>query len=190
MGKRGSKLTSNEVKDLMSCTYFERKELQQWYKDFKRDCPSGVLRREEFQSIYKQFFPHGNPTKFAQFVFNVFDSNKDGYITFKEFICALSVTSRGNLDEKLDWAFNLYDLDNDGYITKAEMVDIVDAIYCMVGNLLDLPKDEDTPEKRVNKIFDQMDLNHDGMLTKEEFREGSRNDPWIVQALSMEIPQH
>ena len=38
------------------------------------------------------------------------------------------------------------------------MVDIVDAIYCMVGgDVLDLPSDEDTPQKRVDKIFAQMD---------------------------------
>lgn len=37
-------------------------------------------------------------------------------------------------------AFSLYDLDNDGHITRDEMVNIVDAIYCMVGNMLDLPQ--------------------------------------------------
>ena len=37
------------------------------------------------------------------------------------------------------------------------MLRIVDAIYQMVGTMVTLPADEDTPEKRVNKIFTLMD---------------------------------
>ena len=91
-----------------------------------------MLTKEEFQKIYKQFFPFGDPSSFADYVFNVFDADKSGTIDFKEFICALSVTSRGKMEDKLDWAFQLYDIDGDGKISYEEMLAIVEAIYKMV----------------------------------------------------------
>ncbi len=98
-----------------------------------------MLSKSEFQKIYRQFFPFGDPNSFADYVFNVFDSDKSGSIDFKEFICALSVTSRGAMEDKLDWAFQLYDIDGDGQISYHEMLQIVEAIYKMVscGEIVD-----------------------------------------------------
>ena len=62
-----------------------------------KDCPTGKLSRNEFIRIYIQFFPHGNPTDFARFVFKTFDKDNDGTICFAEFIRAVSITSHGSL---------------------------------------------------------------------------------------------
>jgi len=54
-----------------------------------------------------------------------------------------------------------------------------------VGSMIKLPADEDTPEKRVKKIFRMMDKDENGSLDMEEFKEGSKRDETIVSALSL-----
>jgi len=53
-------------------------------------------------------------------------------IDFREFIVAISITSRGSMSDKIEWAFKLYDIDEDNRISMEDMKIVISAFYDMV----------------------------------------------------------
>ncbi|CAM4617994.1 unnamed protein product [Leuciscus chuanchicus] len=175
-----------EALDLLEAqSNFNRKELQVLYRGFKNECPSGVVNEETFKQIYSQFFPHGDASTYAHYLFNAFDSSQSGSIKFEDFVTALSILLRGTTTEKLQWTFNLYDINKDGYINKEEMTDIVKAIYDMMGRFTYPAMKTDTTRQHVDAFFQKMDKNRDGVVTLDEFILSCQEDENIMRSLQL-----
>uniref|UniRef100_A0AAY4E9C1 EF-hand domain-containing protein n=1 Tax=Denticeps clupeoides TaxID=299321 RepID=A0AAY4E9C1_9TELE len=156
---------------LQEQTKFTKKELKVLYRGFKNECPSGVVNEDTFKLIYSQFFPQGDSSTYAHFLFEAFDTNKNGSVSFEDFVTGLSIILRGSINDRLNWAFNLYDLNKDGCITKEEMMDIMKSIYDMMGKYTYPCMQEDAPREHVESFFQKMDRNNDGVVTIDEFIE-------------------
>ncbi|CAH8864531.1 unnamed protein product [Trichobilharzia szidati] len=176
MGQKQPKLKQDAVEELLTQTSFTEAEIQDWYKGFLKECPTGHLSIDDFKRVYTKFFPYGESTRFAECVFRTFDKNRDGLIDFRDFLSSLNITSRGDLPQKLRWAFTMYDLDNDGYISRQDLIEVLTAIYAMVGSAVEFTDSEATPERRTEKIFQLMDLDGDNRLSLDEFINGVQND--------------
>ncbi|XP_054403772.1 calsenilin-like [Pongo abelii] len=106
-------------------------------------------------------------------------------LSSRDFVVGLSILLRGTVHEKLKWAFNLYDIDKDGYITKEEMLAIMKSIYDMMGRHTYPILREDAPAEHVERFFQKMDRNQDGVVTIEEFLETCQKDENIMSSMQL-----
>ncbi|CAL8319209.1 unnamed protein product [Merluccius merluccius] len=164
-------------------------ELQEWYKKFVVECPSGTLFMHEFKNFFG-VTDNKEASDYIENMFRAFDKNGDNTIDFLEYVAALNLVLRGKLEHKLKWTFKMYDKDGSGCIDKGELLEIVECIYRLKrachGEL-----DEDcntlTPNQVVDRIFDLVDVNQDGELSLDEFIDGARRDKWVMKMMQVEV---
>ncbi|CAB1336450.1 unnamed protein product [Coregonus sp. 'balchen'] len=177
-------------------------ELQEWYKKFVVECPSGTLYMHEFKSFFG--VTNNKAADYIENMFRAFDKNgyllmsiisifydffpplPDNTIDFLEYVAALNLVLRGKLEHKLKWTFKMYDKDGSGCIDKTELLEIVESIYRLkkaCHGVLDSECNLLTPDQVVDRIFELVDENGDG----EDFIDGARRDKWVMMMLQMDV---
>lgn len=142
------------------CSTFDAEEIKRLGKRFKKlDLDnSGSLSIDEFMSL-----PELQQNPLVQRVIEIFDTDGNGEVDFKEFIEGVSLFSvKGDKLSKLRFAFKIYDIDRDGYISNGELFQV---LKMMVGNNL-----KDTQlQQIVDKTIINADTDGDGKISFEEF---------------------
>ncbi|KAG7237525.1 hypothetical protein INR49_032274 [Caranx melampygus] len=166
MGNHGSNLD-----DILA------EDMHHWYNKFMRESPSGLITLFELKAILDLKGMNENANSYVDQVFFTFDMDGDGYIDFVEYIAAISLLLKGEINQKLKWYFKLFDQDGNGKIDKEELETIFSAIQDITRN-----RDID-PEEIVSLIFEKIDVKGEGEMTLEEFIEGAKGHDDIMEML-------
>ncbi|CAF1089772.1 unnamed protein product [Brachionus calyciflorus] len=176
------KLSEKEILFLLNRTNYDRSEIEEWFSEFMKDCPSGKLNKKYFLKQYKKFNPNSKPEKLCDHVFRAFDQDKNGYIDFQEFLISINLTStNSNYRKKLEWLFNFYDIDGNGTIDKDEFRTIVESIY----KVLDIKHkhNSDQIEQNVNEMFQKIDTDKSKSISIDEFISACTIDKYLIDLL-------
>jgi len=186
MGGKTSKskleLTEKDIHDLCEATHFSEKEIEKLFEHFKTISSSlvddGVIDQSEFQQALGL-----KDNMFAARLFKMFDENDDKVINFKEFVSGFSVLCpKGTFDEKLNFSFRIYDLDGDGFIDKDELYHMLKA---SIFETLVLQLSESQMRALVDHTFEEVDINHDGRISFEEYKAMAMKHPKIVDNITI-----
>ena len=125
----------------------------------------GQISREELYKGLENFLNLSGKEleEKVNIIFNNIDTDHNGYIEYEEFIRAAVDKEYFLSDIFLRFAFDYFDRDNNGSITFNEIKQIF--------NQNDKNKNNDEAQKELQKNFDEMDLNGDGILSFDEFVE-------------------
>eukprot|EP00667_Euglena_gracilis_P020675 EG_transcript_22431 len=186
MGNKSSSaaLQKELIEEYHRSTHYSKSEVKQLYKQFMAEAPGGVLGKAEFASL---LFAMGVRDPFmTRMVFNAFDRNSSGFISFGDFVAGMSAITRGTPEEKAEFAFQVLDISRKGNITRDDVRRITKQLFAVVAEMdvpnLELGKDSDAV---ADEVFAQLDSTKKGFLTLEEYKAAALKHPATLHAITL-----
>lgn len=105
-------------------------------------------------------------TRQVKHLFSLYDRDESGYLDFREYLIGLALVSQpANTEDVMKVAFQTFDMNGDGRVDETELRHILQSAYPSITDL------------NVNCLFNQVDVNHRGSVTFEEFRDFALSHP-------------
>jgi Ca2+-binding EF-hand superfamily protein len=137
------------------------------------DHPGGTASKDEVMSYFSGLSETmvRDDKALVLSILTALDRNHDGTIDFREFVLGLSVLLRGGRQQKIEFIFHALDADNDNSLSKRELKEALKSQMSVMRSRTAMVElhDPASPDAVVDAIFDNADLDGDGVLNLEEF---------------------
>ena len=186
MGSNNGKpvLREEDIAALSKSSSLDADEVKETFESFIAEHPNGKLKPKDFHEMMAKAVPKKDAAKMEKHVFRMYDSDKDGFIDFTEFMLVFHIMSDGTVEEVLTKIFRVFDVNGDGVISTKEMNKLIKDMYGLL-------KTEDPNVAAKDMIaktaFAEMDKNKDGKVTKEEFVAACFGQQEISKMLALKI---
>ncbi len=178
-----NKVASKQVlRSLVAETGLRLSELRGLSSEFGKFAwdTKGVLKHDDFLRVLSHKYPElkQNP-ELTDRLFIVFDEDKSGSISFKEFCLGVGKLLNGTVEEKLTLLFDMNDTDGNGQMDVSEILNAI--------------KNADESFRAQAQfaahVLHSLDLNHDGDVSRVEFQNVLKNDFTLMEAFSRTMPK-
>ncbi|KJE89612.1 diacylglycerol kinase 1 [Capsaspora owczarzaki ATCC 30864] len=194
MGGSSSKLTETELKQLQEFSRYSSRKLQQVWNEFNDFLLSEnmsktsarkhhELTEAEFARFIKTYFTWETDDAFVHRLFEMFDADKSGTVSFKELVVSASVLESGSTEEKLRFLFKVYDEDSNGVLEKEELDRILSQM-CAVSQALGYDTTSIRPV--LSEMLAKMDPSNVGFISLEKWIEAGTKFAPILVALGID----
>lgn len=183
MGQRNSVFTESELQDYKDLTFFTKKEILHAYKRFRALAPE-IVSRNRLASVPSErvlAMPELKVNPFRDRISKVFSSDKDGSMTFEDFLDMMSVFSESApFTTKTEYAFRIFDFDEDDMLGRD---DIRELLTRLTNNRLS----DDEMDQVADHILEEADLDEDGYLAYAEFEHVITKSPDFVHSFCIRL---
>lgn len=169
--------------------HFDLRELRTLMRTWLADHPGGTASKDEVMSYFSGMSEtmEREDRVLVLSILTSLDRNHDGTIDFREFVLGLSVLLRGGRQQKIEFIFHALDADNDNSLSKRELKEALKSQVSVMRSRTAMVElhDPESPDAVVNAIFDNADLDGDGVLSLEEFSTLVDSSPSLCRHFTM-----
>ena len=191
MSKQG--LSREDLRFLTRATCYDENEIKELYEGFKQNFPNGRITPVEYADTIWSGYTGPGKEQICDQGFRAMDTDKNGYIDFKEFVLYQNVASNKlGTNTELKRHFKMFNVEGNDVINQEELTKVLQVIHdwhCPDGMVATHSPDGTfsgmvpiaSAEERAKNIFSRMDQwRH---LTEVEFLVGCEHDEELLKIL-------